>query len=313
MGGITDVPGLHVGHASDHQGFTGCTVILCRKSGAVGGADIRGSASGTREIDTLSPHHIAHRVHAILLAGGSAYGLDAAAGVMQYLEERGIGFPVGPTVVPIVPAAILFDLAEGDWRARPDRAMGYDACRSATAGKVAEGRVGAGTGCTVGKLRGMECATPGGIGSASVRVGKVVVGAIVAVNAFGDVVDPKSGRIIAGARTSPGSRQFVDTAKAMARGEGIKGFGGPANTTIGVVATTARLTKAQAAKVAQMAHDGLARAIRPAHTLVDGDTLFCLSCGNDRADVSALGHAASVVVAAAILRAVQARAPGKTR
>jgi L-aminopeptidase/D-esterase-like protein len=314
MGSICDVPGLRVGHDTDEAGATGCTVVLC-EDGAVGGVDVRGGAPGTRETDLLRPENTVDRVHAVLLTGGSAFGLDAAGGVMQYLEERGIGFGVGPAVVPIVPAAVLFDLLLGDRRARPDAASGARACRDAASGRVPEGSVGAGTGATVGKLLGRSRATKGGIGSSSVRLEDgTVVGALMAANAFGSVVDPGDGRVIAGARRMEGAG-FVEPEAHLAL---IQRRGGPlgphetsvgANTAIGVVATDAPLDKAGATRLAQMAQDGLALAIRPAHTPFDGDVIFALSVGGTgrpAPPLAALGVAAVQVVAEAILRAVRA-------
>lgn len=306
---ITDVKGIKVGHYTDREGITGCTVVLCR-GGAVGGVDVRGSAPGTRETDLMRPVNLVQEVHAVLLTGGSAYGLDAAGGVMRWLEERGIGFNVGVGVVPIVPAAVLFDLSIGDPTARPDAEAGYRACQSATDGPVTEGSVGAGTGATVGKLLGPRFATKGGLGTASVKIGKgIVVGAIVVVNAFGDVVDPDTGMILAGTR-KPVVGGFADTMKRMQSnlGQTILGF---ANTTLVVVATDAYLTKEAANKVAQMAHDGLARSIRPVHTMLDGDTVFALATGKPskkgkgRADPSVIGAVAAEVVSRAVVRAAQ--------
>lgn len=310
---ITDVPGLEVGQAQDAAALTGCTVILCRK-GAVAGVDVRGGAPGTRETDLLEPLNLVQKVHAVMLAGGSAFGLDAAAGVMRYLEERKIGFNTGAAKVPIVPAAILYDLNLGRADLRPDAEMGYKACVAASRGRVAEGNAGAGTGASVGKLFGMALAMKSGLGCASMDIGAgVVVGALVAVNAFGDVVDPETGKIIAGLRSGKigplrlgGPEFFADTLAMMKKpvGRGILGFAAGANTVIGVVATNARLTKSAAAKVAQMAQDGVARAIRPAHTMLDGDTVFALSTGNRNADVSLIGACAAAVLSAAVLRGV---------
>jgi L-aminopeptidase/D-esterase-like protein len=305
---ITDVAGLKVGHYTDRQGITGCTVVLC-EGGAVGGVDVRGSAPGTRETDLMRPLNLVQQVHAVLLAGGSAYGLDAAGGIMRWLEERDVGFDVGVGVVPIVPAAVLFDLAVGDPKARPDAAAGYQACQSATDGPVDEGCVGAGTGATVGKLLGSKFATKSGLGTASVKIGKgIVVGAIVAVNAFGDVVDPDTGAILAGTR-KPVVGGFVNTAQRM-QGDLGQTILSLANTTLAVVATDAYLTKEAANKVAQMAHDGLARSIRPVHTMFDGDTVFALATGQlpkkgSGADPSVVGTAAADVLARAVVRAVQ--------
>ncbi|MGH2606075.1 MAG: P1 family peptidase, partial [Anaerolineales bacterium] len=268
-GSITDVPGIQVGHADDPEALTGCTVVLCPR-GAVGGVDQRGGAPGTRETDPLRPMHLVQQVHAVLLSGGSAFGLDAATGVVQYLEERGVGFDVRVARVPIVPAAILFDLALGRSTVRPNAAMGYDACRNASKDAPRQGNAGAGMGATVGKILGIELAMKGGVGTASaVLGGGALVGALVAVNAFGDVVDPKGGEILAGARSSRrGSRRFADSVAVMRRhGAGpLLRFGRrrSGNTVIGVVATNAALTKEGANTVAQMAHDGIARAVRPA-------------------------------------------------
>jgi L-aminopeptidase/D-esterase-like protein len=300
---LTAVPGVRVGHWSDPVGCTGCTVVLV-EAGAVGGVDIRGSAAGTREMDALSPLHLVPQIHAVVLAGGSAFGLDAAGGAMRYLEERGVGFDVQVTRVPIVPAAILFDLRLGDHRARPDGAAAYAACERATDGPVAEGSVGAGTGATVGKLFGIARATKSGLGTASTRRDNgLVVGALAVVNAFGDVRDPVGGRILAGAREAPDSPRFADTLAAMRRGQGPRGFRGE-NTTLAIVATNARLGKAQAAKVAQAAQHGLVRAITPVHTTVDGDLVICLSIGSLEADLDVVGVAAADAVAESVVRAV---------
>jgi len=317
---LTDVPGIEVGHAQDEEALTGCTVILCRH-GAVAGVDQRGGAPGTRETDLLKPVNFVEHVHAVLLTGGSAFGLEAAGGVVRYLEERGIGFNVGVARVPIVPAAVIFDLALGRADRRPDATMGYRAAAAASRQPVAEGNVGAGCGASVGKILGMKQAMKAGVGSAAVRLsGGIVVGALMVVNAFGDVIDPRTGRIVAGARSTrfgpvqvgePGG--FVDTLELMKTGIGrtLLQFVTRSNTVIGVVATNARLSKAEATRMAQMAQDGVARAIRPAHTMLDGDTLFALSTGNKRTDLSVLGAVAAEVVAEAILRAVyQARAAG---
>jgi len=306
---ITDVAGIKVGHYTDLEAATGCTVVLCVE-GATGGVDVRGSAPGTRETDLLRPINLIEQVHAVLLTGGSAFGLDAATGVMRYLEEQGCGFHVGVARVPIVPAAVLFDLAIGSATVRPNAEAGYVACQTASAGPVAEGNVGAGTGATVGKLLGPRFATKSGLGTASMKIGKgVVVAALVAVNAFGDVVDPENGRIIAGTR-KPVLGGFLNTLEHMKGdlGQTILGF---ANTTIGVITTNASLTKTQTTKVAQMAHDGLAMTIRPVHTMFDGDTIFALATGNlsrgkKPDDASVVGAAAVQVMAQAVLRAVRA-------
>ena len=315
---ITDVTGIRVGHAQDVGALTGCTVVLC-ESGAVGGIDQRGGAPGTRETDGLHPMHLVNQVHGITLSGGSAFGLDSAAGVVRYLEQRGVGFDVRVARVPIVPGAILFDLGIGSADVRPDAEMGYQACLNASTDKPAEGNVGAGTGATVGKILGMGHAMKSGIGSASVEIGaQVVVGAIVAVNAFGDIIDPATSQIVAGARSleedapEMGTQgYFADTMevlKSLADGT-ILGYASRSNTVIGVVATNARLDKEQVNKVAQMAQDGLARTVRPAHTMLDGDTIFALATGEHPADVNIVGAFAAEVIAQAILQAVRAAEP----
>jgi len=303
-GAITDVDGLRVGHFTDARRPTGCTVVLA-DDGAVAGVDVRGAAPGTRETDLLDPSNLVERVHAVLLTGGSAFGLDAAGGVMAWLEEHGIGLAVGPARVPIVPAAVLFDLWVGDHRIRPDARAGRLACEAARAGAPAQGSVGAGAGATVGKLFGPQHTMKGGIGTASLRVGGFTVGAIVAVNAVGDVVDPATGRPVAGART-PDGRAMRGTTRTLLGGMAASRPVAGAATTIGVVATDASLTKAQARKLAQVAHDGLARTIDPVHTMYDGDTLFALATGRraGAADVALLGMAAASVTAAAVLNAV---------
>jgi L-aminopeptidase/D-esterase-like protein len=303
MKGLTDIPGILVGHASDFEGLTGCTAILC-PGGAVAGADIRGSATGTQEMDVLDPLHVTARIHGLCLAGGSAFGLEAASGVRRVLERRGIGFPTRAGIVPLVPSAILYDLAIGKATARPSREMGEAAALAASAAAVVEGNAGAGTGATVGKLFGMSQAMKGGIGSGVVELGGrfagVKVAALAAVNAFGDVVE--NGRIVAGARHSPASSEFAHTSQALRQGMGEAAFG---NTTLIVVATNARLTKVEAAKLAQLAQHGMVRSIMPVHTVFDGDVVFSLSAGEGRADVNALGDAAAEAVSQAILRAVR--------
>ena len=319
-GSITDVRGLSVGHFTDSRRPTGCTVVLTPQ-GAVAGVDVRGAAPGTRETELLSPLNAVEHVHAILLSGGSAFGLDAAGGVMRWLEEHGVGVQVGltpageaagkPIRVPIVPAAILFDLFTGDPAVRPDAAAGYAACVAAHAQPQgqppAQGNVGAGAGAVVGKLFGIERAMKGGIGSASVCVNGVTVAAIVAVNAMGDVIDPASGAVVAGSRSVDG-RSMVGATRSMLAGTVPLDLMPGAATSIGVVATDAVLTKVQANKIAQMAHDGLARSIDPVHTLSDGDTLFALGTGASglRVHTTVLGTLAAVVVARAVLNAVKA-------
>jgi L-aminopeptidase/D-esterase-like protein len=317
---ITDIPGLLVGHAQDEEALTGCTVVLCEK-GAIGGVDQRGGAPGTRETDAMHPMHLVNEVHAIVLSGGSAFGLDSATGVVDYLEERGVGFDVRVARVPIVPAAILFDLGVGSSEVRPDAQMGYQACLNASAERPVEGNVGAGTGATVGKIIGPAGAMKSGIGTASIEIGSgVLVGAIAAVNAFGDVVDPETGQIIAGARVVQKGPEkigrgpyFADTMWVMQSlvGRSILGFmsNPPENTVIGLVATNARFDKEQINKVAQMAQDGLARTVRPAHTMLDGDTIFALATGDVKADVNIVGAFAAEAFSQAILRAVRAAQP----
>jgi L-aminopeptidase/D-esterase-like protein len=302
MKGLTDIPGSRVGHVSDFDALTGCTVILC-DGGAVGGVDIRGSATGSAELDVLSPGHVDAHVDAIVLAGGSAYGLEAAAGVRRYLGAHGVGVKVGPHVVPIVPAAILFDLGIGKGTVRPTREMGEAAAAAATANAVAEGAVGAGTGATVGKLFGMGQAMKGGIGCATVETAGLRVASLVVVNAFGDVRDPASGKLIAGARKTPDSMELADSAEQMkrgARGELIRH-----NTTLAVVATNTRLTKVEATKLAQLASLGMARTIDPVNTMFDGDIVFALAKGDQEADINMLGVMAAEAVAEAIVRAVR--------
>ncbi len=275
-GGLTQVPGFFVGHASDFKNITGCTVILCPPR-TLGSIDIRGSAAGTRQIDALLSYHIVNEVQAVLLSGGSAFGLDAGGGVMEFLEEQGRGFDVCITRVPTVPTAVIFDLALGNCRVRPDKAMGYTACVQADGEPVAEGSIGVGTGASVGKLFGINQAMKGGLGSVCLSgPNGLLVGALVVVNAFGDVRDYATGRIIAGARMAPDSRDFADTAAHIRQGIIRQPYADP-NTTLGVIATNARLTREQAQKVAQMGHNGLARSITPIHTLFDGDMVFVLS------------------------------------
>ncbi len=294
-----------MGHVTDAQALTGCTVILCGND-AVGGVDVRGSANGSCEIDVLSPSHVAANVHAILLAGGSAFGLEAACGVRRALEKRGVGFAFGGAHVPIVSGAILFDLGIGKAGVRPDREMGEKAVSAANDLAVMEGNVGAGTGATIGKIFGMTQAMKGGIGSASLTLGSgVMVAALVAVNALGDVLDPETGRIVAGARKSPQSREFVNSAAAMRHGVG-PAMVGRGNTTLAVVATNARFDKVQTNKIAALASLGVARTISPVNTMSDGDMTFAISTGKEKADVDAVGVAAAEALAMAVLRAVRA-------
>jgi len=298
---ITDIPGIRVGHDTNLEAATGCTVILC-DTPAVGGVDVRGGAPATRETDLLRPMNLVEEVNAVVLAGGSAFGLDAASGVMRYLEERSIGYDTGIARVPIVPAAAIFDLALGSASVRPDAAAGYRACEQATADAVTQGNAGAGTGATVGKIAGPSFMMKGGLGSASTQLSDgTLVGALVVVNALGDVIDPQTRQVVAGTR-HPSGQGFLAT----------NPFG---NTTIAVVATNASLTKVQVNKVAQMAHDGIAQAIRPAHTMFDGDTIFALALGPQSqtmtnsalaaSQVSMIGAAAAITLARAIVKAVR--------
>jgi L-aminopeptidase/D-esterase-like protein len=306
LGAITQVLGIEVGHFTDPRRPTGCTVILARE-GAVAGVDVRGAAPGTRETDLLHPSNLVDRVHAITLAGGSAWGLDAAGGVMRWLEEQGIGLPVGYGLVPIVPAAVLFDLPVGDHRIRPDANAGYQACKAASRAVPAQGNVGAGAGALVGKLFGIGRAMKGGIGSASVTLEGVTVGAIVACNALGDVIDPHTGHVIAGARTADGT-SLLNIRDAILAGDTPKPLLAGTNTTLGVIATDAVLTKAQAHRLAQVAHDGLARSINPVHTMSDGDTLFAMGTGKTGKTLGmmVLSTLAAEVTARAVVRAVWA-------
>ena len=274
--GITDVPGITVGHWTDRKAITGCTAILCPR-GSLGGVSVRGASPGTRETDVLNPINRVEEVHAIMLSGGSAYGLGVADGAMRYLEENGIGVKVGDSVVPIVPSAILFDLGIGDSKVRPNAENGYHACKYASGDPVEQGSIGAGTGATVAKTQGTQKAVKGGLGSASIDLGDgLLVGAIVAVNAIGSVYDPENGLLLAGPRIDGTMSNSMDD---LISGNSFKLPDINANTTIGVVATNARLTKAQAKRLASSAQDGLALAIRPSHLIGDGDTMFSISTG----------------------------------
>ena len=301
---ITDVGGLQVGHAHDSEALTGCTVVICR-AGAVVGVDVRGAAPGTRETDLCKPGTLVDRAHAVILAGGSAFGLDAASGVMRFLWEHHVGLDVGVTTVPIVPGAVLFDLHIGDI-AWPDAEMGYRACLAAGDGEVAQGCVGAGTGATVGKILGMSSATKSGIGTASLRVGTCTLGALVAVNAFGDVFHPDRNTIIAGARRA-GTQEFIDSSAVLLDNPTRTPHPG-VNTTIGILATDAALTSEQINHLATCAHDGLARTIRPVHTMVDGDTIFGLATGSVAVNWSevmlGLATGAAEVIARAVVSAI---------
>ncbi len=304
---ITDIKGIKVGHAQDVEGGTGCTVILCEE-GAYAGVDVRGGGPASRETELLKPVNLVEQIHAVMLSGGSAYGLDAASGAMQYLEENGKGFDVGLGVVPIVCGASLFDLVVGDPKCRPDKAMGYQACLNASSQKPAEGNVGAGTGATVGKFLGMEYMMKSGLGTYAVQMGEWIIGAIVAVNALGDVIDVDTGKRIAGILNK--DKTAIYNTEACMYEEYDKNrnvFSG--NTTIGCVVTNAKLTKTQANKVASIAHNGFARAIRPVHTMADGDTIFVLATGEEEVMPDAVGALAAEVMARAINRAVYMAEP----
>jgi L-aminopeptidase/D-esterase-like protein len=310
---ITDIPELLVGHAHNPEAGTGASVLLCPQ-GAVAAVDVRGGAPGTRETDCLDPAGLIRQVHAVYLGGGSAFGLAGAEGVMRYLEEQGAGFDTGFGLIPIVPGAVLFDLNVGRPDVRPDAAMGYAACLNARADEARRGNVGAGTGASVGKAAGPEYMMKGGIGTASLTAtgqgatgqsgGELIAGALAAVNCFGDVIDPQDGSIIAGT-LKPDLRSFADSSLLLAAAGGRAPFPGGASTSLAVVAVNASLTQAEAKRVAIMAHDGLARTIRPAHTLYDGDTVFCLCVGTLRADPSAVGALAAAALERAVLAAVR--------
>lgn len=298
---ILDVEGLKVGQVEDRDGLTGCTVVICEE-GAICGVDVRGSAPGTRETDLLDPVNMVQKVHAVVLAGGSAYGLESTCGVSRYLEEKGIGFDVGVGKVPIVVGAVLFDLGAGDFKCRPDLQMGYRACEVASKDILNQGNYGAGCGATVGKIRGQEYAMKGGIGSYSIKLDNgLIVSALVAVNALGDVYE--NGKVIAGALNDK-KTETIDTYKLMKQGESKGGFSID-NTTIGVIATNAKLTKAECKKISQMGHDGYAKAIFPIHTPHDGDTIFTISTGKIETDITLLGSLAVEAVEKSIINAVK--------
>lgn len=299
--GFYEIDGVKAGHAQDFEAGTGCTVVIC-EHGAVAGVDVRGGAPATHETDLLAPENLVQEIHAVLLAGGSTFGLDAVSGVVAYLEERDVGFDVMVTHVPIVPGAALFDLMVGGHTRRPDKAMGYAACENA-GGPLEQGNAGAGTGACVGKLLGMETAMKSGVGCFGLESGSLQVAAVVAVNCLGDVVDPENNNRVVAGLLNPDLQSFADTQKVMAKkfGEGSDLFSG--NTTIGVVVTNARLTKAQAKKMASMAHNGYARAMRPAHSMYDGDTIFTMATGKVDADLTVAGMMAAMVVERACVRA----------
>lgn len=299
---ITDIENIKIGNFQDINAATGCTVIIC-KAGAVGGVDVRGGAPGTRETTLLNPINMVERIHAVLLSGGSAFGLDAAGGIMKYLEERGIGFDVGVTKVPIVCGAVLFDLIIGSADIRPDFKMGYKACNNSENNQFKEGNYGAGTGATIGKILGKDSAMKGGLGAYAIQVGDLKVGAIVAVNCLGDVYDSREGKIIAGALRAD-KKGFLDTESVMLKKYDDKSNLFNGNTTIGAIITNACLTKSEANKVASMAHNGFGRCIRPSHTMFDGDTIFTMATGNVNADVNVVGLLAANAMERAVIKGV---------
>lgn len=300
---ITDIEGIKIGHAQDLDAATGCTVIMCEK-GATAGVDVRGGSPGTRETDLLNPVNLVQQIHAVVLSGGSAFGLDSASGVMQYLEENDIGFDVQVTKVPIVCGAVLFDLTCGDYKVRPDKEMGYKACLNATNKECPNGNIGAGTGATVGKILGPETTMKGGLGTYAVQVGDLQVGAIVAVNCLGDVIDPETGEVIAGALNED-KETFASTEKIMEERYDNKKNLFSGNTTIGVIVTNGRFDKSQMNKVASMAHNGYARSMRPAHSIFDGDTIFTMATGEIEADINVVGFLAARVMERAVVNAVK--------
>ncbi|MGN9165995.1 P1 family peptidase [Tissierellaceae bacterium HCP3S3_D8] len=300
-GYITDIEGIKVGHSTSEEGMTGCTVVICEE-GATGGVDVRGSAPGTRETDLFRPEKTVDRVHAIVLSGGSAFGLDASSGVMKYLEEQGIGFDVGVTKVPIVASAVIFDLNIGDYRIRPDLVMGYEAAKSATTRENRQGNIGCGMGATVGKIMGPKNVMKSGLGSATIEVGELKVSALVSVNSFGDIYDYRTNEQIAGVYDY--SRDIMlNTYEIMKNRDSDIGFS-IQNTTIGIIATNAILNKAQAYKISQMAHNGFARSIDPIHTMVDGDTIFTMATNKIEADINLVGSMAAEVMSQAISNAI---------
>lgn len=300
---FTDIDGIKVGNAQNLEAATGCTVIICEE-GATAGVDVRGGSPGTRETDLLDPQNLVDKIHAVMLSGGSAFGLDAASGAMKYLEERDIGFDVQVTKVPIVCSAVLFDLVVGDYRIRPDFKMGYEACINATDDECPSGNIGAGTGATVGKFLGVERAMKGGLGSYAIQIGELKVGAIVAVNALGDIMDPNTGEILAGLLDEYG-KTLIGTENIMAQKYDEKKNIFSGNTTIGVVATNGIFTKSEANKLASMSHNGYGRAMRPAHSIFDGDTIFTMATGKIEADINVVGFLAARTMERAVVNAVK--------
>ncbi len=304
---FTDIDGIRVGHAQDLEAATGCTVIICEE-GASAGVDVRGGAPGTRETDLLDPVNLVEKIHAVMFAGGSAFGLDAASGAMEYLEKNDIGFDVQVTKVPIVCSAVLFDLTAGDHRIRPDKKMGYEACIDSEKPEVHEGSIGAGSGATIGKLLGNEYAMKGGLGTYTLQVGDLKVGALVAVNCLGDIVDPQNGEIIAGLLNDD-KKTFRSTESEMLKQYDNKKNLFSGNTTIGAIVTNAKFNKSQTNKIASMAHNGYARTMRPAHSMFDGDTIFTMATGKVEADVNSVGLLAARVMEQAVLRAIKLATP----
>ncbi|WP_160672784.1 P1 family peptidase [Clostridium sp. C8-1-8] len=299
-----DIDGIRMGHSQNFEAGTGCTVVIC-EAGASAGVDVRGGAPGTRETDLLNPTEMVDKIHAVVLSGGSAFGLDAASGVMKYLENHDIGFDVSVTKVPIVCQAVLFDLVCGNGKVRPDKKMGFDACiNSENYKEDINGNIGAGTGATVGKILGPQYSMKGGLGTYAMQVGELKVGAVVAVNCLGDVIDPSTNEIIAGALDSE-LQNFVNTEEVMISQYSKKNNVFNGNTTIGIIVTNAILTKAEANKIASMAHNGFGRTMRPAHTMVDGDTIFTMATNKVQADINVVGLLAARVMEKAILKGVK--------
>lgn len=300
---FNQIEGIKIGNAQNLNGPTGCTVVICEE-GASAGVDVRGGSPGTRETDLLDPVNLVDKIHAVVLSGGSAFGLDAASGAMQYLEERNIGFDVSVTKVPIVCSAVLFDLVIGDYKIRPDKSMGYEACVNAELNQCKEGNIGAGTGATVGKILGPEYSMKGGLGCYALQVGDLKVGAVIAVNCLGDVIDPATGEIIAGVLDKD-KKNFAGTEKIMINNYSEKKNLFSGNTTIGVVVTNAKFSKSEMNKIASMAHNGYGRSMRPAHSIFDGDTIFTMATGKVEADINVVGLLAAEVVEQAVVRAVK--------
>jgi L-aminopeptidase/D-esterase-like protein len=299
---IKEIENIKIGNAQKKEAGTGCTVIIAEK-GAPTGLDVRGGGPASRESELLKPMAAAQAVHAVLLSGGSAFGLDAAGGVMEYLEEHDIGFDVGITKVPLVCQSCLFDLNVGDFRVRPDKKMGYEACVNAEKGNYQDGNAGAGTGATVGKMRGGEGCMKSGIGSYAVQIGELKVGAIVAVNALGDIYDWKNGKKIAGLLAED-NKTFIDTEEELYKKYDVVENKFVENTTIGIIITNAKFNKTQLCKIAGMTHDGYARSIRPVHTTADGDSIYAMSVGDVEADQDMVGSLAAQVMSEAIIKAV---------